>query len=164
MVSNFSWKVRYEPYEIWILIASNPVLLSSAIWSQLLLFPSRSTLGDGKQTSHLQQRKRNGKTHLRDHSRFHWLFFFLMCDYSLYYYHKLIIQPMKSIRLDDLDYWHFVAISEFRAFWDSNSSRSKCSEMNVFTSILFWIPGIDLPASKSVPEPQIPGELYNMDQ
>lgn len=53
-------------------------------------------------------------------------------------------------------------------FWYSNSSSSKYLEVysvNVFISVFsFWIPWIDLTVSKSVPEPQIPGEPYNIDQ
>lgn len=54
------------------------------------------------------------------------------------------------------------------AFCYSNSSSSNHSEMysmNAFTSVFsFWISKIDLPVSKSIIEPQIPGEPYNVDQ
>ena len=38
---------------------------------------------------------------------------FLIFDCAQYSYHELIIQPVKSIMLDDLHCWHF-AVSEFR--------------------------------------------------
>lgn len=47
----------------------------------------------------------------------------------------------------------------------SSSNHSEMYSMNVFTSVFsFWISRIDLPVSKSILEPQIPGEPYNVDQ